>query len=82
MMGIISVVILPLQVRVGKQFLSFRLRLLVIEGLAVGKRLGQFENMDHGSHVSVDQAHKFEVARSGESHPEACGLHDGAGGHA
>jgi hypothetical protein len=55
MMGIISVVNLPLQVRVGKQFLSFCLRLLVIEGLAVGKRLGEVENMDHPSHVCMNQ---------------------------
>jgi hypothetical protein len=53
---------------VRKQLRLFPLGFAVIEFLIVRKSLGRVYNMDHSSHVRVNQAHELKVPRSRKSY--------------
>jgi hypothetical protein len=55
-------------VAIGKQFVSLISRLMVIESLIVRKCFGKIENMNHCSHIFMDQADQLEISGNRENY--------------
>ena len=64
---------MPVRVAVAirKQFVSLISRLMVIESLIVRKCFGKIENMNHCSHIFMDQADELEISGSRENYGES-----------
>jgi hypothetical protein len=80
------ITIVPFMVSVvigsGKQVMSDLRRLIVVEVLIMGKRLREIENVNHSSHVCVNQADDLEVADDRESYGKGLPVYQRTRGHA
>jgi len=60
--------IVKTEINGGKQPFSLLLRLLIVEGLVVRKRLRLSKDVHSRCHIAVDQAHEFEIIGGGKSY--------------